>query len=149
MMDEKLELYRTLNNSQDKYIYFMLAATITAIGFTITQTQSLKLDIMQIPVGLSLVCWGLSFWFGSLNRRYFNSTLYANFDLFRVQMGEHPEVGNHSGLIAAASEGIKAAMENNSTKADLYAKLQTSFFIYGAFFYICWHILEMYLRTKI
>lgn len=148
MDDVKLEVYRTLYASQDKYTYFMLGATVASIGFAITQTQNLRLELTQIPLGLALLCWGLSFWFGSLNRRYYNSYLFANYDLLRIQRGEHPETGQHPQMIQAASEGIKIAMDKSSNKAGMFANLQTYFFILGAGFYIGWHILEMYLKMQ-
>ena len=36
-----MEVYRTLHYSQNKLTYFLLGATITAIGFIITQTKDL------------------------------------------------------------------------------------------------------------
>jgi hypothetical protein len=144
--DNMREVYRNLNASQDKYIYFLLTATIAAIGFTITTTNSLKLNITQIPLAVSVICWGLSFWFGCRNRQYFNSTLFANFDLIRVQNGQHPNVGAHPQLIQAASDGIKEAININSDRASKLANIQMYMFLLGAFFYIAWHILEMYLR---
>lgn len=147
MGEENLrEVYRNLFTSQDKYTYFILAATITAIGFTITKTQNLKLSLTQIPLGISVICWGLSFFFGCRNRAYCNSILYANYDLLKVQSGQHREVGSHPQYIQEASEGIIEAMNTNSNKANKLGNLQTRMFIIGSVFYVCWHILEMYLR---
>ena len=147
MNDENLrEVYRNLQTSQDKYTYFILAATIAAIGFTITQTQALKLQYSLIPLGISVLSWGLSFYFGCRNREYYNSTLYANYELLRVQNGIHPEIGNHPQKIQAASEGIKQAIDSNSDKANNLGHLQMKAFVIGAFFYLIWHTLEMYLR---
>ena len=148
MSNENLrEVYRNLHKSQDKYIYFILAATIASIGFTITQTQNIIFSLSLIPLGISILCWGFSFFFGCRNREYYNSILYANFDLLRVQLGDHPETGSHPQKIRAASEGIMQAIQKNSDKANRLAHLQMTTFILGALFYLVWHILEIYLRT--
>ncbi len=148
MKDDNLrEVYRTLQLSQDKYTYFLLAATIAAIGFTITQTQNIKLHLSLIPLGISILFWGISFLFGCRNREYNNSTLYANYELLKVQSGIHPEIGNHPQKMQAASEGIMKAIESNSNKANKLGHLQMNTFILGVIFYLAWHILEMYLRT--
>lgn len=148
MSDENLrEIYRTLQKSQDKYTYFILAATIASIGFTITQTQNIIFNLSLIPLGVSILCWGFSFFFGCRNREYYNSTLYANYELLKVQKGDHPEIGSHPQKIQAASEGIMQAIQNNSDKANRLGHLQMKTFIMGALFYLVWHILEMYLRT--
>ena len=141
-----MEVYKTLQTSQDKYIYFLLATTVASIGFAITRTQNLKLSITQIPLGISVLCWGLSFFFGCRNREYYNSTLYANGELIEVQNGQHNEVGNNPLLIQAASKGIKEAMEFNSKKISSFGKLQMRMFILGTLSYIVWHVLEMYLH---
>jgi len=89
MNDENLrEIYKTLQMSQDKYTYFILATTIASVGFTITQTQDIIFSLSLIPLGISILCWGFSFFFGCRNREYCNSTLYANFELLKVQMGD-------------------------------------------------------------
>lgn len=140
------EIYKALHDSQDKYVYFLLATTITAIGFIITRTQSLKLNINQIPLAISVISLGISFLCGCRNREYVNSTLYANYDLLKVQSGQHPNVGTHPQLIQAASEGITDAIESNSNKASNLGKRQMQFFVIGVFFYIAWHILVMFLN---
>jgi hypothetical protein len=52
-----IEIYRNSSNAQDKFIYFLLTVAIASIGFAITQTTKLKLDISQIPLGLAIFCW--------------------------------------------------------------------------------------------
>ena len=148
MSNENLrEIYRNLQKSQDKYIYFILAATIASIGFTITQTQNIIFSRSLIPLGISILCWGFSFFFGCRNREYYNSILYANFDLLNIQLGNHSVTDSHPQKIQAASEGIMQAIQKNSDKANRLAHLQMATFILGALFYLVWHILEIYLRT--
>ncbi|QXE20044.1 hypothetical protein [Clostridium sp. 001] len=147
MNDENFrEVYKTLHNSQDKYVYFILATTIAAIGFAITRTQNLKLNINQIPLLISVISWGISFLCGCINREYVNSTLYANSELLKVESGQHPKVGIHPQLIKAASEGIREAMISNSNKANKLGKGQMCFFMIGVFFYLVWHIIVMSLN---
>jgi hypothetical protein len=148
MNDDNLrEVYKTLQVSQDKYTYFILAATIAAIGFTIKQTQNLKLQLSLIPLGISILLWGLSFFWGCRNREYYNSILYANYELLKVQNGRHPEIGTHPQMMQAASKGIMQAIESNSDRANKLGHLQMKTFIFGVISYLVWHILEMYLRT--
>lgn len=145
--DNMKEIYRTLQTSQEKYIYFLLTAAIAAIGFATTQTQSLQLSFSQIPLGISVLCWGISIFSGLINREYYNSTLFANYNLIKVQIGEHPLTGINPELIEVGSEGIKQAMESNSSKVNIYGHLQTIMFFMGAVFYVLWHIYEMYIRS--
>lgn len=53
------EIYKQLQTGQDKYIYFLLAATLASLAFAVKQTQTLQLSISQIPLALSVISWGL------------------------------------------------------------------------------------------
>lgn len=144
--EQEMELYRQLRASQDKYVYFLLAAVGASIAFALSQTQGMTLAISQIPLGIGIFTWGLSFFFGCLHLEYVSSTLYANITMLKIENGNHPEVGNHPQLVAAASQGIRSAIEANITCASRYGKLQFMFFIIGVVFYISWHAIEMWLR---
>jgi hypothetical protein len=147
MSDESMrEIYRQLRISQDKYSYFILAAAGAAIAFAINQTQGFAISCSQIPLALAVICWGLSFFFGCRQLAYVSSTLYANAELLKVESGKHEQVGDHPQLMAAASEGIRQAIEDNSNRANRLAHMQFHFLIAGAIMYIAWHVLEMYLR---
>jgi hypothetical protein len=141
------EVYRQHRTAQDKYTYFLLAAVGAAIGLAINQTQGSTLSWSQAPLAVAVLCWGLSFFFGCRHLKYVSSNLYANANLLKVQSGEHPEVGHHPQLMAAASEGILQAFEANARRAVRSSTMQFRFLVAGAIFYIAWHVLEMWLRT--
>ena len=146
--DDQIEIYRQHRTAQEKYIYFLLAAVGAAIALALTHTQGAKLSWSQAPLGGAVLLWGLSFYFGCTHLRYVESTLYANATLLRVQAGEDPEIGTHPQMMAAASAGVRQAIEGNSNKARLYARLQFACFIAGSLAYIAWHVLEMWIRTR-
>jgi hypothetical protein len=141
--DRIIEVYRQLRASQDKYIYFLLAAAALALS----RTQDRQLSVLLLPWGVALVLWGFSFFFGCRHLAYVSSTLFANAELLRVQRGEHPKAGSNPNVIEAASEGLRCAVDYNSERANLLAKLQFGFFVAGALAYVAWHVLEMYART--
>ncbi|MFC4820327.1 hypothetical protein [Dokdonella ginsengisoli] len=144
--EAQFEVYRALRTSQDKYAYFLLAAAGASIAFAITQTRGHHISWFQVPLGLAVLCWGLSFFFGCRNIAYVNSTLYANAELIRVQNGEHPEIGRDPQRQKAACIGIRTAIESKSNVANSLSKRQFYFLIAGAVFYISWHVAEMCLQ---
>lgn len=148
MQKETIELYRQLRTSQDKYAYFLLAAVGASIAFALNQTQGISLEKSQIPLAISVLLWGLSFFFGCRHLQYVNSTLYANIEMLKIESGRHPNIGNHPQVVAAASEGARSAIESNSETSNNLAKLQFRLFIAGVVFYISWHTLEMWLRSN-
>jgi hypothetical protein len=140
-------IFKTLREEQRKFTYFLLAVVGATITVVINQTQNATLTLSKIPLAIAVLLWALSFYFGCRYSQYVSSNLFANLALFRVQRGEHPELTNKSPtMIEAASKGIKEAIEDNSKYANKLYHLQFNFLIMGAFFYIIWHILEMYLR---
>jgi hypothetical protein len=50
-------------------------------------------------------------------------------------------------MIAAASEGVRAAAQHNANRGNLMGHLQFWFLLVGAVLYVAWHVWEMYLRT--
>jgi hypothetical protein len=145
--DQQLEVYRQLTAAQDKYVYFLLAAAGAAIAFALSQTQGAKLSLSQIPLGLAVALWGVSFFFGCRRIGYVASTLFANAALLQVEAGQHREIGMHPQAIMAASDGIRTAIESNSTRANALLRLQFASLVLGAISYVAWHAWEMWLRT--
>lgn len=140
------EVYRALREAQNRYTYFLLAAAGAAIALAVNQTQSAVVSWSQIPLAGGVLLWGISFYFGCRHLAYVNASLYANFELLRVQSGNHPEVGTHPQMMAAASQGIREAIESNSDTANKLAHWQFRCLVAGALVYIAWHVLDMYLR---
>lgn len=143
----KNQIRTELRTMQDKYTYFLLAVAASAIALSIQITKEDTLTFSLIPLGIAVVLWAGSFFSGCRYIQYVQSTLFANHEYFLIKDGEHPFVGNHPGSIAAASEGIKSAMEHNINSASLYSRWQFRLLVSGGIFYIIWHILEMSIRT--
>lgn len=143
----EFEVYRQLRASQDKFSYFFLASIGASIGFVLNQTKEMPIAITQSPLAVSLLFWALSFYFGCLHLQYVNSNLFANYELIRIQSGKHPQTGTNQQKIGAASEGIRAAIQDNDKMISRYSTWQFRLFITGVLSYLAWHVLEMYLRT--
>jgi hypothetical protein len=145
--EQRIEVYKQHRNAQEKYIYFLLAAAGAAIALALNQTQGAKLAYSQIPLAIAVLLWGLSFLSGCKYLGYMQSTLFANAELLKVEAAEHPLVGGHPQIMKVASQGIREAIESNSTRAGRFARLQFGFLISGAMCYIAWHVFEMWLRS--
>lgn len=148
MSDEDMrDLSKTFRTSQEKYMYFQLAVTGAAIAFALDQTNQSSLKPTHMLLGFAVLSWGISFFFGCIFLKYNMSTLYANVDFLKIKSGHHPDVGSDPQMIAAASEGVRQAIETNSDRAGKYWQWQFRLMIFGAIIYISWHVLEMYMRS--
>ena len=139
------EVHRQLRVSQDKYTYFILAVAGAAVALAIRETHGTAIAWPHLLVGLAVLFWGISFFCGCRHLGYVNSTLYANAELLKVQNGIYPEYNANSQIALAVVEGIREAVESNSSKAGKLARWQFRLLFVGALFYIGWHIWEMVL----
>lgn len=145
--EQQVEIYRQHRNAQEKYVYFLLAAVGAAIALAINQTQGIKIAWSQLPLAGAIILWSLSFFFGCRHLRCVEATLYANAALLKITSGQHPEVGTHQQMMAAASEGVQEAIESHSKWAGRFMRWQFNFLIFGAINYLGWHIFEIWLRS--
>ena len=143
------EVYRASRSAQDRYAYFLLAAAGAGIALAVNQTEGAVLAWAQLPLAVGVLSWGLSFYYGCRHLIYVTSTLLANAELLKVQGGKHPEVGSNLQIMAAASEGIRQAIEDNAAYTTRFALWQFRLLVAGAVFFVGWHVLEMYLRTSV
>lgn len=147
MDDAETEVYRALREAQNRYTYYLLFAAAAAIALCVNQTHGAALSWAQVPLAAAALCWGLSFFFGCRQLAYVQSSLYANMALLEVEDGRNPLAGAHPQLVAAASGGIRQAIEHNSNRANRYGRWQFRLLVAGALLYVAWHVLEMYLKT--
>ncbi len=145
--EAEIEVYRALRESQNKYVYFLLAAAGAGIALAVDQTKSASIAWSQAPLAVAVLLWGMSFYCGCRHLVYVSATLIANAKLLSVQSGQSPEIGQHLGYAAAVCNGIRKAAEHNSDMGNRFWHWQFRFLVIGAVFYLAWHILEMYLRS--
>jgi hypothetical protein len=143
MKSNEEEIYKQLHESQAKYTYFLLAGAASAIALAVSDTRDCHISWTMLPLGLSVLSWGVSFFAGCRNRQYFHSTLYANFNLILAEEGRHPQIPEHPQIVAAAAEGITKAAEVNSTTANKWTALQFRLLVSEGVFYLAWHITRM------
>lgn len=141
------QIHNQLRSAQDKYVYFLLAVAASAIAFTAQITKDSVFSNALIPLGVAVIFWSLSFYCGCRNIQYTNSNMFANFELLKVEAGEHPEVLQNQQYIQLASDGIRQAMESNSGILSSYGFWQFRFLVLGSVSFIVWHLLEMAVRT--
>ncbi len=144
---ELLELQKQHQITQDKYTYFLLAITASAIAFSIQKTETLKITYSLIPLGFAVLVWGISFYFGVKSILYVQSCIYTNYGLLQLKNGIHPKQPQNLELVEAAIDGVKTAFEYNSNKVQFYSVWQIRLIILGGILFLFWHILEMIIRT--
>ncbi|QDT42746.1 hypothetical protein Pan241w_28350 [Gimesia alba] len=148
MGEEQLrDIYQQHRTVQDKYTYFLLAVTASAIAFAVQKTDSSIISWSLLPIGLAVLLWCCSFYCGCQNLVWIQVTLFANLALFQLQQGNHPNQPVGLTEVEAAKSGTRDAMDENANKAKNHSIWQYRFLVLGAIFFLLWHILEMVIRT--
>lgn len=142
------ELWRQHRLGQDKYTYFLLAVSASAIAFAIQKTEGRAPALDLCVVGAAALCWGLSFYFGCKNLVWVQTALYTNFSLLQLQNGTHPKQPDSVDELFIAIEATRSATNSHVEKVRGYAIWQFRFLILGALLFIAWHVWSIYLNGK-
>ena len=143
MADEAyLAVSRAHRDLYTRHAFYLLAVAGAAVGFALNQTQGAVLAWSQIPWGLAMSSWFLSFYFGLRQLRSVLATLHANSLRLAVESDHHPEWSH----IPETPEILRDLVAQHGTRAGRFHLLQVRALLTGVFFYVGWHILEMYLR---
>jgi len=145
--NELLEIHKQHRTGQDKYTYFLLAITASAIAFAIQKSDGFFITCSLIPLGAAVLLWGISFYFGIKNLLWVQTSIYANYSLLQLQKGVHSEQPDNPQVLEAAMKGVRSALESNVRNAQFYGTWQFRLLIAGGVLFIVWHVLEMVLRT--
>lgn len=147
MNDIQFNIQQEFREKQEKYVYYLIALSVSAIGFSIYKTQNQGLTCSQIPLALAVLSWSISIFCGLKFLKYVISNLYANNSYFEIINGNHPGIGKNPEYIEAGVKGFKEALKINSNAMSINFKIQGYLFYSGILLFIVWHIIEMYLKT--
>lgn len=147
MNEEQKEIKREFNQRQEKYVYYIIALAVSSIGFSIYRTNGQTLKLTQIPLGIAILCWGVSIFCGLKFLQYSISILYSNYHYFEIINGNDSDIGSNDENIKIGVDAFKKAMNINVEVAGKYFNWQGILFYLGIVFFIVWHIVEMYFNT--
>jgi hypothetical protein len=143
---EKLEIYKQLTTAQEKYIYFLLAASASAIGFAMTQTKAESLSMSHILLAFAILSWVISFFSGLKSIENTNEAMSHNFThiQFVSTLERYERSKQVDDLIEKAKSDTDTAIKKKNKLLNIFKPLQSYSLIFGALFYIIWHIVRMY-----
>src|SRR5262249_11667135 len=128
---------------QERFAYFFLAASGSAIAFAIVRTEGLPVASWMIPIGVAVLCWGLSFWQGCELLRSKTSTLLRNWKSLEIRNGGEPITTTNPELAAPARERLASDAAQDKKKTRSSGRAQYVLFLLGAASYLAGHILRL------
>jgi hypothetical protein len=133
-IDEKIDnLIRNYTDAQEKYTYYILAVNAACMAFTINLTKNSHIDVSQLPLGLAVICWCTSFYYGILQIKCRLDIIEINIKLLR----------NHIYNREKEEKQRLEQLQEYSLKESKYVKKLNLFLICGTLLFIIWHIIMM------
>ena len=149
-MTKELELqFRGRSDEmRQKYIYFILTATGACIGFAVTQSRDANFTLVTVLLGLAMLAWGMSFFFGCRSLFWKPAALMHNIEVDKVLAGTSQYASNNPELKKIAYEAFRNSYKRAINKFSWYMRLQFRLFIAGSVFFLVWHVLEIWLKAN-
>lgn len=129
---------------QEKFVYYLVALAVSCIGFAVYNTQDTKLQLIQIPLGLAVLSWGISVFCGIKFLETALALLHNNSCYFDVKNGQDSEIGNNPSEIKYALSIMKPILIDRANKISVLLNWQIRLLYSGIVFFIVWRVLEMY-----
>ena len=120
-----------------RFTQFIIAVNGTLIAYSFKLIENKELTLTLIPLGLAILFWGFSFYFGVTSIRKMISTRIVG--LFK----ETDLVKNDT----RNKELAKEKFQELGNKANRYNRVMYNFLYVGGLFFITWQLLEMGIRT--
>ncbi|PTB91886.1 hypothetical protein C9994_14810, partial [Marivirga lumbricoides] len=88
VIDNGLQQYRDLQNlfrsEQSKFGYFIISLTVSSIAFTVYQTTDEALNIYHSLLGVAIITWGLSVYFGISSIMHTNTLVFHSSEYYAI-----------------------------------------------------------------
>jgi len=124
-----------LDKLNSTFIQFIIAVNGALIAYAIKQIENVQLEYKLIPLGLAIISWAISFYFGITSFRKFLSGRIIGIIRKSISIPEE-----HKIVTQSRDKLIKLSNDyNNKMYLFLYG---------GGVCYIIWQLIEMILRTK-
>ncbi len=149
MSDREFELIKISNAAQEKTTYFLMAASGSGIGFSLSQTKLEALASHHYIWLLAVVIWAISFWAGirvvmnANNVKLKNATYVGSLNLLK-----NIEPNEASKLESIAKEKFNDAVGKHQTRMETWGRVQMYGLLLGAVTYVIWHLARMSLQVS-
>ncbi len=142
----QLNIIEQHRNQSTKLIYYIIALAVASIGFSVSQTMGYSLSFSQIPLGLAVLCWGISIYLGLT---YLNSSLHIlllNDEAINCKKG-NIRLKDGKKILSPDEAHIKLMNDANkeSDRCAKYPYDQRMLLYVGIISFLIWRIIEMYL----
>lgn len=128
MKDSATEVYKQLHENQNQFVYLLLAIDVSSIGFAINRTVAIKLSWDEVLLGLSILCWAISFLYGCSYVEVKSKSFAANLKMF-----DQPD----------KTSFWKNYLNDIADKSVIKYKRLKNYLYLGVVLFIIWHLIQI------
>ena len=128
-MGQNQNLLQEFRQRRERFLYYIIALCIASIGFSVHITTGQGLSWIKMPLGIAVLSWATSVFFGLSTLRL------ANWDLV------WEDIAATEGT--KAREAIRARRDQKTSWIIRLSRWQEILFYLGVIMFVIWHILEM------
>jgi len=143
-MSDKEEIKKEHRSQTTKFVYYLIALCIAAIGFSITQTSGQSLNNVHIPLGIAVLLWSISIYIGFAFIKSRLNLLYANNLYLDILEGNVDDFNKSQGHQEYAAELTMNDIKRINKKYEKHLYIQEILFYFGVISFVIWHVIEMY-----
>lgn len=135
-MEEITLIEQQFRNQQERFTYYLIGLSIAAIGFAMHLTYGEPFKWIQLPLGVSLISFGISVLCGFKYLRKLLEVLSHNKTYLYHKM---------EGLAGPEEKYILDKISKVQNNAGNYRTCLGVFFFSGVSLFLIWHLMEMYI----
>jgi hypothetical protein len=139
----QLEIQKQARDQQTKFVYYIIALCVAAIGFSVHQTVGHTLNWYHIILGCAIFSWVASIFCGFQFLQILMKVLIANNEYFDLIRGNVEGVPPGKLVDDVAKERMTEKAENYSVRSSKNFKWQQYWFYIGLFSFLGWHLTQM------
>jgi hypothetical protein len=137
MSDARKELREIFRSAQHKYVYYLVAIDVSALGFASYNTMGNSLEWHHIPLGIAVLCWLISAYNGL---RFITTGIGAFYDQHEV-LALVDKAEEHLKKFTF-DKGMERLNELYETKEHTLTKCKW-FLFGGVAAFIAWRVVDM------
>lgn len=142
----QIEIQKQFRERQDKFVYYLIALCVAAIGFSVSQTIGQHLNCLHCFLGAAVICWVVSIFCGFQFVQIVLKGLHANDKYFETIAGRGIDITGVSQKTVdeAASIVLREKRDKYSKRTERNFMWQQYLFYTGLVLFLVWHIIQMY-----
>ena len=137
------QLEQAVNSGQERFAFFFLALSASAIAFAVVRTEDVEPAIWMLFIAGAILCWAGSFAAGCLHVSSKLHAQSASLGAARISRGQDEDVGSHPALMAKGLQVVTNIVKEKAKQSAWAGVWQIWLFAGGAVVYVVGHAIRI------